>query len=45
MNCKKVLPRSHAYLDGEILANLMREIEAHLDVCPARHRQGEGRDE
>jgi anti-sigma factor RsiW len=41
MNCKKVLPRLHAYLDGEIPANLMREIEEHLNVCPACRGQVE----
>ncbi len=35
MNCKKALSRSHAYVDGEVPAKLMREMKEHLDVCPS----------
>jgi anti-sigma factor RsiW len=35
MNCKKVLSRLHAYLDGEVPARLMQETEEHLSVCPS----------
>jgi anti-sigma factor (TIGR02949 family) len=35
MNCNKVLSRLHAYLDGEVPAKLMREIEQHLSSCPS----------
>jgi anti-sigma factor RsiW len=35
MNCKKVLFRLHAYLDGEVPAKLIREIEQHLSTCPS----------
>ena len=41
MNCKKVLSRLHAYLDGEIPAKLMREIEEHLGACPSCRSQTE----
>jgi anti-sigma factor (TIGR02949 family) len=33
MNCKKVLFRLHAYMDGEMPADHMREIEIHLRAC------------
>ena len=33
MNCKKVVSRLHAYLDGEVPTRLMREIEEHLGTC------------
>lgn len=35
MNCKKVLSRLHAYLDGEVPAGLMHEFEEHLGICPS----------
>lgn len=35
MNCKKVLSRLHAYVDGEMPAKRMREMDEHLGVCPA----------
>ena len=35
MNCKKVLSRLHAYLDGEMPTKLMREMEEHLGACPS----------
>jgi anti-sigma factor RsiW len=41
MNCKQVLARLHAYVDGEIPAGLMRGIEEHLDVCPSCRGQVE----
>ena len=41
MNCGKVLSRLHAYLDGEVPAKLMREIEQHLSTCPACRSQAE----
>jgi anti-sigma factor RsiW len=41
MNCKKVLSRLHAYLDGELPATLMREMEAHLGSCPSCSNQAE----
>ena len=41
MNCKKVLSRLHAYLDGEMPAKLMREMEEHLGVCPSCRSQVE----
>jgi anti-sigma factor RsiW len=41
MNCKKVLPYLHAYVDGEAAANLMRDIEEHLGACPECRGQAE----
>jgi anti-sigma factor RsiW len=41
MNCKKVLSRLHAYLDGELPAKLMREMEEHLGFCPSCRSQTE----
>jgi anti-sigma factor RsiW len=41
VNCNKVLSRLHAYLDGEVSAELMREIEQHLSTCPACRSQVE----
>jgi anti-sigma factor RsiW len=41
MNCSKVLTRLHAYLDGEVPAKLIREIEHHLSACPACRSQVE----
>jgi anti-sigma factor RsiW len=41
MNCKKVLSRLHAYLDGELPAKLMREMDEHLGVCPSCRSQTE----
>jgi anti-sigma factor RsiW len=41
MNCKKVLYRLHAYLDGEVPAKLLRQIEEHLSTCPSCHGQVE----
>jgi anti-sigma factor (TIGR02949 family) len=41
MDCTKVLSRLHAYLDGEVPAKLMREIEQHLSTCPACRSQVE----
>jgi len=41
MNCKKVLSRLHAYVDGEMPASLMREIEQHLGACPSCRSQVE----
>lgn len=35
MNCKKVVSRLHAYLDGEMPAKLMREMEEHFSSCPS----------
>jgi anti-sigma factor (TIGR02949 family) len=35
MDCKKVLSRLHAYLDGEVPAELMQDIEKHLSTCPS----------
>jgi anti-sigma factor RsiW len=35
MNCKKVLPRLHAYVDGEMPPGFMREIEEHFKSCPS----------
>jgi anti-sigma factor RsiW len=39
MNCKKILSRLHAYLDGEVPAKLIREIELHLSTCPSCRSQ------
>lgn len=33
MNCKNVLTRLHAYVDSEVSADLVREIETHLGTC------------
>lgn len=33
MNCKKVLSCLQAYVDGEVPAGLMREMDEHLDAC------------
>jgi anti-sigma factor RsiW len=41
MNCKKVLPYLHVYVDGEAAANLMRDIEEHLGACPECRGQAE----
>jgi anti-sigma factor RsiW len=41
MNCKKVLSRLHAYVDGVAPARLMREVEEHLDACPSCRAQVE----
>jgi len=41
MNCKKVLSRLHAYLDGEMPAKLMREMEEHFSACPSCRGQVE----
>lgn len=41
MNCKKVLSHLHAYLDGELPATLMPEMEEHLGTCPSCHSQAE----
>jgi anti-sigma factor RsiW len=41
MNCKKVLFRLHAYLDGEVPAKLLRQIEEHLSSCPSCRSQVE----
>jgi anti-sigma factor RsiW len=35
MNCKRVLSRLNAYLDGEVPAKLMLEMEEHLSTCPS----------
>jgi anti-sigma factor RsiW len=35
MNCKKVLSRLNAYVDGEMPAKLMREMDEHLGACPS----------
>ena len=32
MNCKKVLSRLHAYIDGEVQARLMREMDLVLEL-------------
>jgi anti-sigma factor RsiW len=42
MNCRKVLSRLHAYVDRELPARLMCEIEEHLSVCPSCRSQVEG---
>ena len=41
MICKKVLSRLHAYVDGEVQARLMREMEEHLGICPSCRSQVE----
>jgi anti-sigma factor RsiW len=41
MNCKEILSRLHAYVDGEVPARLMREMEEHLGVCPSCRSQVE----
>lgn len=33
MNCKKVLSRLDAYLDGEMPAQLIKEMGEHFDAC------------
>jgi anti-sigma factor RsiW len=35
MNCRKVLSRLHAYVDGEMPAKLMSDMEEHLGTCPS----------
>lgn len=35
MNCKKVLSRLNACVDGEMPTKLMKEMEEHFDVCPS----------
>jgi anti-sigma factor RsiW len=34
MKCTKVLSRLHAYVDGEMPAKLMSDMEEHLGTCP-----------
>lgn len=41
MNCKKVLSRLHAFVDGEVPAKLTHEIEEHLGTCPSCRSQVE----
>jgi anti-sigma factor RsiW len=41
MNCKKILSRLNAFLDGEVPAKLMREMEEHLSTCPSCSSQVE----
>ena len=41
MECKKVLSRLQAYIDAELSAKLMREMEEHLGRCPACRGQAE----
>ncbi|HQN20286.1 MAG TPA: zf-HC2 domain-containing protein [Syntrophobacteraceae bacterium] len=41
MNCKEVLSRLQVYVDGEMPAGLMREMDKHLDVCPSCRGQVE----
>jgi len=41
MNCKNVLSRLQAYVDGEMPAKLMCEIEEHLNSCSSCHSQVE----
>jgi anti-sigma factor RsiW len=41
MNCKKVLFRLHAYVDGEMPTELMREMDEHLGACPSCRNQVE----
>ena len=41
MNCKKVLSRLQAFVDGELPAKVMSEIEEHLGSCPACRSQVE----
>jgi anti-sigma factor RsiW len=41
MNCKKVLSRLRAYLDGEMAANYRQEMEEHLGACPSCRGQVE----
>ncbi len=41
MNCKMVLSRLQAYVDGEVPAGLMREMDEHLDACPSCRSQVE----
>ncbi len=41
MDCKKALSRLGAYVDGEMSADLMQEMEEHLDGCPfCRNQMG-----
>jgi anti-sigma factor RsiW len=39
MNCKEVLSRLHAYVDGEVPAKLMRKMGEHLGACPSCRSQ------
>jgi anti-sigma factor RsiW len=39
MNCRKVLSHLSAFLDGEAPTTIMRQIEAHLRVCPSCREQ------
>jgi len=41
MNCKKVLSRLQAYVDGEVPAKLRGEIEEHLGACPLCRSEAE----
>ena len=41
MHCKEILSRLHAYVDGEVQAGLMREMEEHLGICPSCRSQVE----
>jgi len=35
MNCERTAEEMSAYLDGELSEDLARQVEAHLDGCPA----------
>jgi anti-sigma factor RsiW len=39
MNCKEILSRLHAYVDGEVPVRLMRKMDEHLDACPSCRSQ------
>ncbi len=41
MNCKKVLSRLQAYVDCEIPAKVMSQMEEHFGSCPACRGQAE----
>jgi len=34
MNCKRVIFRLHAYVDGELSDDLIQEVGTHLSTCP-----------
>jgi anti-sigma factor RsiW len=39
MNCKKVLSRLNAHMDGEMPVKVMREMKEHLEVCSSCNSQ------
>lgn len=41
MNCKEILSRLHAYIDGELSKEVRRAMDEHLSACPTCQREVE----